>query len=237
MSGVRNREMEMGTIGSRTEMNIQTLILTFRIEGNLCYLSHHETVTMLQRALIRAGVRLRYSEGFNPRPRLSLPLPRAVGVRSDCEMLCALIEAGEDTPESIRDRLEGQLPEGCAIREIRLSDTRTTFQPVAATYRISVSDLATDPSIQTAVSQLRENLAARRPVEVERSSAGSGRSRILDVGSYLTGIEHGKDWVRCRCRITPQGSVRIEELLGVLNIHPARVSEPIRRESVEWEQR
>ena len=71
------------------DISTRQLILTFRIEGNLCYLSHHETVSMLQRALIRAGVRLIYSQGFNPRPRLSLPLPRAVGVRSDCEMLCA----------------------------------------------------------------------------------------------------------------------------------------------------
>jgi radical SAM-linked protein len=213
------------------------LILTFRIEGNLCYLSHHETVSMLQRAMIRAGVRLIYSQGFNPRPRLSLPLPRAVGVRSDCEMLCALVEAGDDTAELIRPRLEGQLPEGCTIREIRLTDTKTSFQPVAATYRISVSDLSADFSIQEAMSRLREDLAEHRPVEVQRSTGGSGPTRILDVGPYLSTIEQGSDWVSCRCRITPQGSVRIEELLGVLKIDPARVLEPVRRESVEWEQR
>jgi radical SAM-linked protein len=213
------------------------LVITFGIEGNLCYLSQHETVSMLQRALIRAGVRLIYSQGFNPRPRLSLPLPRAVGVRSDCEMLCAQVEAGDDTAESIRPRLEGQLPEGCTIREIRLTETKASFQPVAATYRISVSDLSADPSIQQAMARLREDLAEHRPVEVRRTTGASGPSRILDVGPYLSTIEQGSDWVSCRCRITPQGSVRIEELMGVLKIDPAKVSEPVRRESVEWEQK
>lgn len=226
----------MGTTRLTAELKTQTLVMTFRIDGNLCYLSHHETVTMLQRALIRAGVRMIYSQGFNPRPRMSLPLPRAVGVRSDCEMLCALVEAGEDTAESIRSRLEGQLPQDCSIRDIRLTDNRTSFQPVAATYRISVSNLASDLSIQQAMTRLREDLAERRPVEVERSSGTGGPSRILDVGPYLTKIEQGTDWVSCRCRITPEGSVRIEELLTLLRIDPARVVEPVRRESVEWKQ-
>jgi radical SAM-linked protein len=219
------------------ECRTQTLVMTFGVGGNLCYLSHHETVLMLQRALIRAGVHLRYSEGFNPRPRLSLPLPRAVGVRSDCEMLCAMVEAGEDTAESIRARLEGQLPEGCTIRELQLVDGKTSFQPVEATYRICVSDLAGDPAIREAIAKLRADLESRRPVEVQRSTGGVGPVRTLDVGAYLAAVEQDDDWVSCRCRITPQGTIRIEELLAVLRIEPARVAEPIRREAVQWERR
>jgi len=180
----------MGTAGVSSEQKTQTLVITFGIEGNLCYLSHHETVSMLQRALIRAGVRLVYSQGFNPRPRLSLPLPRAVGVRSDCEMLCALVEAG-------RIRRIDPFPAGGASSggvyssDIRLTDTKTLFQPVAATYRISVSDLSADAKIQEAMSRLREDLAEHRPVEIERVSGANGPSRIRDVGPYLSTIEQG----------------------------------------------
>ena len=68
------------------------LAIRFKVEGTLRFLSHAETVRLLERACVRAGLRLRYSEGFNPHPKLSLPLPRPVGVESDEELLCLWVE-------------------------------------------------------------------------------------------------------------------------------------------------
>jgi len=96
----------MGTAGVSSEQKTQTLVITFGIEGNLCYLSHHETVSMLQRALIRAGV------GWSIR-RDSI---RGPGFRFRCrgrwrairlrDVVC--VGGGrEDTAESIRSRLGG----------------------------------------------------------------------------------------------------------------------------------
>ena len=69
----------------------KTLVVKFRISGSLSYLSHRETMTMFDRALVRAQVKLKYSEGFNPRPKLSLPLPRSVGIASDAELLVKFV--------------------------------------------------------------------------------------------------------------------------------------------------
>ncbi|MBN2271219.1 MAG: DUF2344 domain-containing protein, partial [Sedimentisphaerales bacterium] len=63
------------------------MLLKFRIWGNLRFLSHAETMKVFQRACARAGLDVAHTEGFNPRPRLSLPLPRSVGVESDEELL------------------------------------------------------------------------------------------------------------------------------------------------------
>ena len=68
------------------------LVVRFKIEGRLRFLSHVETLKLFQRACARAGLQVRYSEGFNPRPRLSLPLPRPVGVESQDELLCVRVE-------------------------------------------------------------------------------------------------------------------------------------------------
>lgn len=167
---------------------------------------------------------------------MSLPLPRAVGVRSDCERLCAMVEPSEDSVEAIRSRLSGQLPEGCEILDIRLTDSRKSYQPITATYRIAVRELSGDPSIQEALCRLRQAVADHRPVEVERIRGAGGTIRRLDVGPYLDEIEQENDSIHCRCRITPEGTIRIDEILTLLRIDPSRMTEPVRRESVEWKQ-
>ncbi len=68
------------------------LAVRFKVEGSLRFLSHAETLRLLQRACVRAGLALRYSEGFNPHPKFSLPLPRPVGVESEDELLCLWVE-------------------------------------------------------------------------------------------------------------------------------------------------
>ena len=59
----------------------------FSVTGDLRFISHRDTVRVFQRALARAALPVAYSEGFNPHPRLSLPLPRAVGVASEAELM------------------------------------------------------------------------------------------------------------------------------------------------------
>jgi len=64
----------------------------------------------MQRAFIRAGVKLKYSEGFNPHPYISVALPLPVGCESICELMDVGI-AGEMLPE-----LKSlNLPEGITI--------------------------------------------------------------------------------------------------------------------------
>ena len=95
------------------------LVIKFRIGGLLRYLSHAETLRLFERACVRAGINLQYSQGFNPHPRLSLPLPRPVGVDSDDELLTLKVHwelnpgAEQLKEQSIKDALSAQLPEGC----------------------------------------------------------------------------------------------------------------------------
>ena len=61
----------------------ETLLIQFSIKGVICYLSQQETLAMWRRCLARAGIGVSFSEGFNPHPKISLPLPRSVGVEGD----------------------------------------------------------------------------------------------------------------------------------------------------------
>ena len=60
-------------------------VFTFSVTGDLRFISHRDTLRLLQRAVARADLPVRFSEGYNPHPRIAIPLPRPVGVASDDE--------------------------------------------------------------------------------------------------------------------------------------------------------
>lgn len=61
--------------------------LLFEKKGKAVWISHLDLMRLFQRAFKRAGYTLTHTQGFNPRPSVSIALPLSVGVESDCELL------------------------------------------------------------------------------------------------------------------------------------------------------
>lgn len=61
--------------------------LMFEKTGNAVWISHLDLMRLFQRAFKRAGLPLKHTQGFNPRPSVSIALPLSVGVESHCELL------------------------------------------------------------------------------------------------------------------------------------------------------
>ncbi len=61
--------------------------LLFSKTGRAKYISHLDLMRTFQRVFLRAGVRLRHTEGFNPHPYMNFALPLSVGIESVCELL------------------------------------------------------------------------------------------------------------------------------------------------------
>lgn len=90
----------------------------FEKKGRAVYISHLDLMRVFQRAFKRAGLPLTHSQGFNPRPSVSIALPLSVGVESSCELLDFELE-GEKVPcDQIRDRLNSALVEGVRVLEV-----------------------------------------------------------------------------------------------------------------------
>lgn len=92
------------------------LRLRFRKTGRAVYISHLDLMKMMQRAFSRAGLDLKYSEGYNPRPQISIALPLSVGTASVCELMDFKLKADVDLKE-LPSRLTEVLPEGIEIIE------------------------------------------------------------------------------------------------------------------------
>ncbi len=92
--------------------------LLFEKTGNAVWISHLDLMRLFQRAFKRAGLPLKHSQGYNPRPYVAVALPLSVGTESVCELLDFDLEAGDFTPEQIRDGLNRALVHGIRVREV-----------------------------------------------------------------------------------------------------------------------
>ena len=80
------------------------------------YISHRDFVRAFELALRRARLPLAYSEGFNPRPKMSFGLALGVGVTSDDEKILLSLAQQEDL-SVIQEKLNANLPS-----DIRVTD-------------------------------------------------------------------------------------------------------------------
>jgi len=109
-----------------------------------------------ERALHRAQIRLAYSEGFSPHPRISLAVPLAVGVTSEAELMDVFVTKLV-SPHWFTDAVSQQLPPGIEILgvyQIALSMPSLQSQVRFAEYRVKVETDKGSKEIESVVSAL-----------------------------------------------------------------------------------
>ncbi len=190
-------------------MNIFPLRIRFAKLGKARFLSHHDLLRALERAIRRAGLPIRMSEGFNPHPRLSMPVALGLGVESHDEIL--EIELGSWVPPREAQRLLAeQMPEGLEIRLVEPFSRKDRTQVSAVDYEAVLE--APPPALADAV---RDLLASREAV-VRRTS--DKRSKLVDVRSYLRSLALDGNLLRMTLQVTDQGAAKPEEVLELLGV-------------------
>jgi radical SAM superfamily enzyme YgiQ (UPF0313 family) len=89
-----------------------TAVLSFRRTESAAYLSHLDVMGVFERALLRSGAPVRYSQGFNPKPRLQFAHPLPLGVSSEDDI--ASIDLAGSFAE-LAKRLNDALPPGFCL--------------------------------------------------------------------------------------------------------------------------
>lgn len=89
--------------------------IVFEKKGRAIWISHLDLMRLFQRAFKRAGLPLTHTQGFNPRPSVSIALPLSVGVESSCELLDFELDGDEVPCDEIRQRLNETLVEGVKV--------------------------------------------------------------------------------------------------------------------------
>ena len=141
------------------------VLFSFRKQGRAVYLGHLDLMGVFERALLRAGYRAVFTEGFNPKPRLEFAQPLSLGIASEAEV--ARVEVADFRTEAeFEDDLNRALPEGVVVWRVRATPPLERGQKklsLMAAYRGSDYRLAaSDPEGRVALARLAAALEARR---------------------------------------------------------------------------
>lgn len=205
----------------------QSLGFRFAIEGDLRFISHHDTVRLFERALARAELPIRRSEGFNPRPKLSLPLPRSVGIAATADLLIVELAASIAAEEAL-SRLSAQMPEGIRLLSVRIYPDSGPREALSVTYSLPLG--GDEQTVRDRV----ESFLNRDSHIVQRRDNLTGRIRPMDVRSGVksVSIESGRlVWTQA---LGSGGVARPGEVLEALGLDPRETLHRVVRGHVEF---
>jgi len=154
------------------------LRMRYEKTGTAAYVSHLDLMRIFRRAFTRAGVPLVYSQGFNPHPYFSVPLPLPTGFDSRCELL-DFDTAWDTIPSDLVQRLNAVLPTGVQGSEI-LFRARNAGDIAFAGYQVRLYRCGVDADSARA-------LFARDELVLEkRTKRGKKEENILPYIRSLT---------------------------------------------------
>jgi radical SAM-linked protein len=203
--------------------------IRFRVEGDLRFISHHDTMRLFERALSRAQLPVRYSEGFNPRPRMSLPLPRPVGVATEADVLVFELCEPVDAVEAMT-RLGQQMPGGLVLVEAFALETGRKLHPERVDYEVALPQDRADTARQAV-----EHLLAAEQWPVERTDERGRPMRNIDLRPMLIEVTIEPERLRWACRVPDNGSARPGEWLKAFGLDARESLHRIRRVAVHWQ--
>jgi len=183
--------------------------LRFAKQGDLRFLGHRDLMRAFERLCRRTRLPLRFSEGFHPRPRMSFPLPLALGMAGTDEIV--EIELAEAVPvDDLRDRLSDRAPPGLEVRSAeRLAEGRPKARVRHVRYEVPLPE-RTLPGLPERI----ERLLAAETWPVSRP----GRRGSIDLRPLVEELAMKRGRLTMRLRIDPSGSVSAREVAAELGL-------------------
>ena len=103
----------------RHQDNFIWLELIYSKMGPARFFGHLEMRNVITRAVRRARIGVKYSQGFHPMPQISFDDPLPLGLEAQAERMRMLVSVRHACKE-VMDLINGQLPEGLRIIDCRL---------------------------------------------------------------------------------------------------------------------
>lgn len=195
----------------------QKVQLRFSKTGALRFLSHHDVMRLFARACRRAGLPLRLTQGFDPRPRMVFATALELGIESHSEAVDLELSRWVP-PQKVRAEIASALPEGMEITAAKLlPPKRSGERPVEMSYRVLPPGSPATQGITPA--RIREFLA-REQLLFERPR--EKRIQRLDLRPSLLDLELDarEGSLAIRLRPTQHGTARPAEILSLLSEKP-----------------
>jgi radical SAM family uncharacterized protein/radical SAM-linked protein len=112
------------------------LTVSYSKLGEAKYYGHLEMVNIFLRALKRAGIPVKFTEGFHPKPKVSFDDPLPIGMESQNETMKLTVPVHVN-PQTVVESLNANLPAGLRVRRSESAPSQSgTKSPKSSTYHV-----------------------------------------------------------------------------------------------------
>ncbi|KAA0245543.1 MAG: DUF2344 domain-containing protein [Candidatus Brocadia sp. AMX2] len=186
---------------------IAKIRIRFHKLGDIRFISHHDLMKVFERAIRRANIPIAMSKGFNPHPKLSIPIALSVGIAGKDEVL--ELELPESMPpEILAERLGRQLPKGIHI----LSGEAMPCSPRSSVCDVLYEVVFKDPGLPT-TERISEFLQ-QSSIIVNRTK--DGYSKPFDIRPSIQEITVTPNGLILSIKMESEGMARPEEVIHSL---------------------
>jgi radical SAM-linked protein len=188
---------------------MQEVRLFFAKQGRGVYISHLDMVRAMARGLSRAGIRVKYTEGFNPIPYLVFGQPLSLGYAGMREV-CDFTILSDDMPvEAVASTLAAVMPE--VVFPIG------TVPPVNKLGAITMADYTVCLKSKEPVTKAQVDEVLKKPELIVLKKTKRGEA-MTDIAPLIDFLEVAEDLtVRCRLACASGLSLNPSYLIKLLN--------------------
>lgn len=187
--------------------------IKFSKVGDLMYISHLDLARTMQRIILRSGIDIWYSEGFNPQPKMVFAVPLPTGVESNCELLDIKLNSYMSN-EEIKNRLNDNFPEQMRVLEVYNPEVK--FKEISyIDYTIKINS----PKLNAQSKVKIEELFGGECILTKKTKSGEKEVNITD---YIKLFD-----IECN-----EGSAQIHTILASgneMNLSPELIIEALRK--------
>lgn len=191
--------------------------LRYSKTGEARLLSHLELMAAVIRGIRRAGLPIRYSQGFHPMPRLSFGQPLPVGIESVDEYMDMEL-SGKTEPAGLVEKLNREMPEGIRFLSASFLPLKLPLPSgIMTEYIITLmkdGPLGLDIDSERIDGLLRDFLSRDSiPVSIEKE----GRTKDVDLRPLVGGLSRTDGLtLRLMLKKATGASVRPHDVLACL---------------------
>lgn len=157
----------------------QKTAVVFSKSGPAIYHSHHDMIRFWERAIKRAQLPMRMTQGFNPRPRIIFPHALGLGIASLHEEVELELHATVDN-DTILHNVKNAAGDTLGIlHAFSLPPVKKSRQLVASSYSIA----GWPASAASGLADVAQRICEYPEISVERGAPG--KKRTLDIKPYL----------------------------------------------------
>jgi hypothetical protein len=130
----------------------------------------------------------------------------------------------------LKNNLGRELPVGCEITEVCISESKVSFQPSQCTFILKVKKDYNNRRLHDRIDELLKV----EKLEIQRRIDAKGNTRNKDVRGFLKSIELEQDCIVVNCGVDSTGTIRSDEIMRLLELDIEKLSSPIRKADVVW---